>query len=217
MKTKLLAIFIITVIILTSISLVDDLRMFRIVSPSMEPAVPVGSLVIVSKTEPIEVGDVVAYELEVLGRKYTVVHRVVDVEDGVYMVKADVDASGLGERVEAGRIIGKAVLVIPYLGYLAGAFIAVPAIIILIPIIGKKGGLGFPAAAFISFLPSVLPLQGLASILGNIYFTTIMVGAVIVGRIIELKDEDMAEIIYTLAAGVSVVSINVLEVVRWFA
>ncbi|MEM1676422.1 MAG: signal peptidase I, partial [Nitrososphaerota archaeon] len=133
MRTQLLTIFLTTVILLTFISLASDSRIYRIVSPSMEPSLPVGSLIIVSLTEPIEVGDIVAYELEVSGRSYTLVHRVVDIRDNVYLIKADVDDSSLGEIVKAENIIGKVVLAIPFLGYLAGVIIAVPAIIILIP------------------------------------------------------------------------------------
>ncbi|MEM0262147.1 MAG: signal peptidase I [Nitrososphaerota archaeon] len=214
MRTQLLTIFLTTVILLTFISLASDLRIYRIVSPSMEPSLPVGSLIIVSLTEPIEVGDIVAYELEVSGRSYTLVHRVVDIRDNVYLIKADVDDSSLGEIVKAENIIGKVVLAIPFLGYLAGVIIAVPAIIILIPLIAKKGGVGFPVAAFTSFLPSILPLQGMALSIGRIPFTLLMVSAVIIGRIIELKEKDMAEIIYTLVAAVSIINLSVVEMVR---
>ncbi|MEM1775723.1 MAG: signal peptidase I, partial [Nitrososphaerota archaeon] len=116
MRTQLLTIFLTTVILLTFISLASDSRIYRIVSPSMEPSLPVGSLIIVSLTEPIEVGDIVAYELEVSGRSYTLVHRVVDIRDNVYLIKADVDDSSLGEIVKAENIIGKVVLAIPFLG-----------------------------------------------------------------------------------------------------
>ncbi|MEM2149502.1 MAG: signal peptidase I [Nitrososphaerota archaeon] len=214
MRTQLLTIFLTIVILLTFISLASDLRIYRIVSPSMEPSLPVGSLIIVSLTEPIEVGDIVAYELEVSGRSYTLVHRVVDIRDNVYLIKADVDDSSLGEIVKAENIIGKVVLAIPFLGYLAGVIIAIPAIIILIPLIAKKGGVGFPVAAFTSFLPSILPLQGMALSIGRIPFTLLMVSAVTIGRIIELKEKDMAEIIYTLVTAVSIINLSVVEMVR---
>ncbi|MCS7125530.1 MAG: signal peptidase I [Aigarchaeota archaeon] len=217
MKTQLLTIFIVTVALLTLISVADDLRVYRIVSPSMEPSIPVGSLVIVSITEPIEVGDIVAYKLEVLGRSYTLVHRVVEIMDGAYLIRADVDSSSLGEIVKAENIIGKVILAIPFLGYLAGAIIAIPAILILLPLIASKGGVGFPTAAFISFLPSIFPLQGLALSLGNIFFTLLTTGVVIIGRMIEYRDKDIAEIIYTLAAAVSIINLNISEVVRGLA
>jgi len=66
MKLKLLMIFMMTVIVLTCICLICDIRLYRIVSPSMEPFIPVGSLVVVSHFELVGMGDIVAYRLDVM-------------------------------------------------------------------------------------------------------------------------------------------------------
>ena len=218
MKLKLLTIFMVTVIVLMSLGFVDDIRLYRIVSPSMEPLIPVGSLVVVSRSEPVGIGDIVAYRLDVIGRSYTLVHRVVDVKDGYYTIRADVDPTSAGETLEAGKIIGKVVLAIPFLGYIAGVVAVLPAMILLIPLASKKDGMGFPTAAFISFLPSILPIHGLAASIGQIPFTAIIAGSIITTRIIlEKKDKDIAELVYLVAAAVSIISINVVEMVGWLA
>jgi signal peptidase I len=218
MKLKLLIIFMTTVIVLTGICLVDDIRLYRIVSPSMEPLIPVGSLVVVSRSEPVEIGDIVAYKLEVMGRSYTLVHRVVDVKDGYYTIRADVDPTSAGETLEAGKILGKVVLAIPFLGYIAGVVAILPAIILLIPLASKKDGIGFPTAAFISFLPLILPVQGLASSIGQIPFTALIASSIITARIIlEKRNKDIAELVYLVASTVSIISINVVEMVGWLA
>ncbi len=218
MKLKLLMILLLTVMILTGVALVDDIRLYRIVSPSMEPLIPVGSLVIVSSSEPMSIGDIVAYKLDVIGRSYTLVHRVVDVKDGYYVIRADVDPAGTGETVEAGKIIGKVVLVIPFLGYVAGVIAVIPAVILLIPLVSKKNGLGFPATAFISILPSIFPVQGIAASIGQIPFTAIMAGTILTTRIIlENRNKDLAELVYLLVAAVSIISLNIVEMVSWLA
>ena len=218
MKLKLVTIFMVTVIVLMSLGFVDDIRLYRIVSPSMEPLIPVGSLVVVSRSEPVGIGDIVAYRLDVIGRSYTLVHRVVDVKDGYYTIRADVDPTSAGETLEAGKIIGKVVLAIPFLGYIAGVVAVLPAMILLIPLASKKDGMGFPTAAFISFLPSILPIHGLAASIGQIPFTAITAGSIITTRIIlEKKDKDIAELVYLVAAAVSIISINVVEMVGWLA
>jgi len=217
-KLKLLIIFMMTVIVLTCICFIDDIRLYRIVSPSMERLIPVGSLVVVSRSEPVGMGDIVAYRLDVMGRSYTLVHRVIDVKDGYYTIRADVDPTSGGETLETGKIIGKVILAIPFLGYIAGVVVVLPAIILLIPLASKKDGIGFPTAAFISFLPSILPIHGIASSIGQIPFTAITAGSIITTRVIlEKKDKGIAELVYLVAAAVSIISINVVEMVDWLA
>jgi len=66
--------------------------------------------------------------------------------------------------LETGKIIGKVILAIPFLGYITGVVVVLPAIILLISLASKKDGIGFPTAAFISFLPSILPITWYRSI-----------------------------------------------------
>jgi signal peptidase len=86
-----------------------------IVSGSMEPYVPVGSLVLLCQTQP-SVGDIAAYSL--YGE--TVLHRVssADLSKGTASFVADIDPKS-PSVVEIGRVQGVMVFIVPLLGYLA--------------------------------------------------------------------------------------------------
>ena len=113
-----------------------------IMSGSMEPTIPVGSVVIVKKVNPedVKVGDVIAFEA---GESATM-HRVVEkvVEDGSFYFRTKGDANEDPDPwiVKPEDVRGALLLTIPYYGYLiwfAGTpigvalFILVPAIILI--------------------------------------------------------------------------------------
>jgi signal peptidase len=90
-------------------------NLLYVVSGSMEPYVPVGSLVVLCRSQP-SIGDVAAYSL--YGE--TVLHRVssADLSKGTAYFVADVDPKS-PSVVEIGRVQGVAVSIVPLLGYLA--------------------------------------------------------------------------------------------------
>jgi len=90
-------------------------NLLYVVSRSMEPYVPVGSLVLLCQTQP-SVGDVAAYSL--YGK--TVLHRVssADLSKGTAYFVADVDPKS-PSVVEIGSIRGVAAFAVPLMGYLA--------------------------------------------------------------------------------------------------
>jgi len=113
-----------------------------IMSGSMEPAIPVGSIVVVKKVNPedVKVGDVIAFET---GESRTM-HRVVEkvVENGSFYLRTKGDANEDPDPwiVKPEDICGALMLTMPYYGYLlhfAGTpigfalFILVPAIILI--------------------------------------------------------------------------------------
>ena len=91
-----------------------------VISGSMEPAVPVGSIVYTSKwihQENIEEGDIIAYGLS---DSVSVLHRVIerDKSSRTWITKGDAnDASDPG-AVSYEQYLGKMILFIPYVGYL---------------------------------------------------------------------------------------------------
>jgi len=101
------------------------LQVFGVLTGSMEPAYPTGSLIYVQKTNPNElrVNDVIIFSLS---PNVIATHRIVELvpdENNPSVVRFrtkgdannDVDAS----LVSAGNIIGKALFAIPQMGYLA--------------------------------------------------------------------------------------------------
>lgn len=95
---------------------IGGISLFRIVTGSMEPEIPVGSLLLCKKTdiELIEIGDIVCFRSrnpQIMGKVVT--HRVIDVvqsSTGEVMLatKGDANLSADAEYVTIGNLIGRA-------------------------------------------------------------------------------------------------------------
>lgn len=143
---------------------------YYVTSRSMEPLIPLGSLIITHPPwlRPPRIGDVVVYRSERIG---LISHRLVGVEGGEYIVQAD--AGGYVERVKPESVVGVAVLVIPFLGWVGiSALIsplfplAVAALLVAALIPGGPSRSLYPLSAGLSLLPSILPLNPAVSFLG---------------------------------------------------
>jgi signal peptidase len=95
-----------------------------VVSGSMEPAIPIGSLVVVEPTDPtsIRYGDVVTFESPE-ERGMVVTHRVIEVNgpaDGrLFRTQGDANDDVDLVQVPAENVLGQVRFHLPYLGYLA--------------------------------------------------------------------------------------------------
>jgi len=103
---------------------VSGSRAFSVLSGSMEPAYPVGTLVIVRATDPAEIriGDVLTYQAE-SGRAVFVTHRVVaraSESDGTlsFTTQGDANTAADAEPVLAAQVVGRVSYALPFLGYL---------------------------------------------------------------------------------------------------
>lgn len=99
------------------------LRPRIVVSGSMEPSVPVGSLAYIfssREAETIVEGDIIAYET---GTAVTVLHRVVHVDADArnFVTKGDANQTEDPGKISFEQYRGKLVFVIPLAGYLAAA------------------------------------------------------------------------------------------------
>jgi signal peptidase len=79
---------------------------------SMEPTIPIGSLVVTRPASSYAVGDVVTYRL---GKNY-VTHRVVEIVNGAYRTKGDANNSPDGNLVLPSTIVGKLFVSLPHVG-----------------------------------------------------------------------------------------------------
>ncbi len=120
-------------------------EVLTILSPSMEPKYPTGSVIYVVDTDPAElkVRDVITFRLS---ENMTATHRIIELipdEDDPSIVrfrtKGDNNNTVDGALVEFGDVIGKPVLCIPLLGYLAmyiqsppGSYIAIGVALVMI-------------------------------------------------------------------------------------
>lgn len=95
---------------------------YAVISGSMEPAIPTGSLVLVKEEEDasIEVDDVIAYYSD-SDNGAIITHRVVDnqVISGQFITKGDANPSNDPTPVDYERYIGKVIFSVKYLGYIA--------------------------------------------------------------------------------------------------
>ena len=98
------------------------IEQYVVVSGSMEPAIPVGSMVYSAQTEPstLEPGDIIVFNTEETGET-PVTHRVVEnhVADGELITKGDANEKNDVNPVTYTNVLGKLVLHVPMLGYLA--------------------------------------------------------------------------------------------------
>ncbi len=100
---------------------------YVVLSPSMEPACPVGSVLYVRKTVPedIAAGEIITFRAE--GMDLPVTHRVteVDGESRLFRTKGDANEAEDAAPVPFANVIGTPAMIVPKLGYVY-AFIVTP-------------------------------------------------------------------------------------------
>lgn len=136
--TVLLALIILICIPLT-IPRLAGYQIYTVVSGSMEPAIPVGSLVYVHETEPSEVkeDDVIAFYSS-SGSDSIITHRVVSnrIVSGEFVTKGDANAKEDVKPVSYANLVGKVELSIPILGGILAAVVTVPGKVAAASLIG---------------------------------------------------------------------------------
>lgn len=99
------------------------LQVFAVLSSSMEPDYPTGSLVYVKEVDPaeLEVGDVITF---LLSHETTATHRIIEIlpdenDPGTLWFRTKGDANEVEDTnpVQDANVVGTPVFVIPHLGY----------------------------------------------------------------------------------------------------
>lgn len=106
-KNNGMFLFLLAVIILMNVRF----DFFYIKTGSMEPELPARSLVVVDPYAKPKIGDIFAYE----GHGSTVIHRIIGMGDGGYILQGDANPSPDGAAVEESRLIGKVIARIRFL------------------------------------------------------------------------------------------------------
>jgi len=83
----------------------------------MNPSIDTGSITIVKKMENYKVGDIISYYAKINNKEKIITHRIIDIGGNVYVTKGDTNL-GIDPIVLPRLIIGKVILIIPYLGYI---------------------------------------------------------------------------------------------------
>jgi signal peptidase len=117
------------------VSLWGDTRYEPVYTGSMEPAIPVGSVVVIKPANPetLKVGDIICFKTEAEYPK-TVTHRIIGITSQGFITKGDANEDPDQWIVKKENVIGKVIAVIPFLGYL-GYFVRTPIGFILLIII----------------------------------------------------------------------------------
>ena len=133
----IIAVFVIIFLVFyRPVSLWGDTLYEPVYTGSMEPAIPVGSIVVIKPANPntLKVGDIICFKIE-SESSTTVTHRIINITDEGFITKGDANEDPDQWIVKKENIIGKVIAVIPYLGYL-GYFIRTPVgftLLIVIP------------------------------------------------------------------------------------
>ncbi|MCR0335994.1 signal peptidase I [[Clostridium] innocuum] len=105
------------IILLVSISLCScgHFRIFCITSGSMEPTISTGSLILVDTDAELHTEDIVTFQKQ----DSIITHRIVrQIDDQRTVTKGDANDSDDPTPLYKTQIIGKVILVIPYIGYI---------------------------------------------------------------------------------------------------
>ncbi len=92
--------------------LLFGIRSFTVMSGSMEPKLPAGSIVISSPANSYSIGDVITFKRGAT----SITHRIVWTKSGFYQTKGDANDTPDTKFVSHGLVIGRVSLVIPFLG-----------------------------------------------------------------------------------------------------
>ncbi|MCL6579865.1 MAG: signal peptidase I [Candidatus Bathyarchaeota archaeon] len=117
------------------VSLWGDTHYEPVYTGSMEPAIPVGSIVVIKPANPetLKVGEIICFKIE-SESSTTVTHRIFNITDEGFITKGDANEDPDQWIVREENVIGKVIAVIPFLGYL-GYFVRTPIGFILLIII----------------------------------------------------------------------------------
>ena len=117
------------------VSLWGDTHYEPVYTGSMEPAIPVGSVVVIKPANPetLQTGDIICFKLPEPAT--TVTHRIFNITSEGFITKGDANEDPDQWIVRKENVIGKVIAVIPFVGYL-GYFVRTPigfTLLIIIP------------------------------------------------------------------------------------
>lgn len=117
------------------VALWGDTHYEPVFTGSMEPAIPVGSIVVIKPADPetLKVGDIICFKIE-SEFATTVTHRILNITNEGFITKGDANEEPDQWIVRKENVIGKVIFTIPYVGYI-GYFVRTPIGFILLIVI----------------------------------------------------------------------------------
>ena len=107
-------------LIVSSFSITGNYKLFVVRSGSMEPNIPVGSVVFVKPQQTYDVGNIITFGKNTKTEIPTT-HRIVEKHTATtpptYLTKGDANGADDPREIEEREIIGQVIVSIPYIGY----------------------------------------------------------------------------------------------------
>ena len=129
-------------LIVSTFPIPGNFKVMSVLSGSMEPAIKMGSIVVVKPERDYKIGDVITFTFR--KNEIPITHRIYNTEvvDGeiYYITKGDANKAPDEKRVSKKQVVGKVLFSLPYLGFLAEfsrkpvgflLLIVIPAVIIV--------------------------------------------------------------------------------------
>jgi len=115
------------------VSLAGDTQYEPVYTGSMQPAISVGSVVVIKPADPetLKIGDIICFRLS---EPTSITHRIFNITDEGFITKGDANEDPDQWIVKKENVTGKAILTIPYIGYI-GYFVRTPIGFILLIVI----------------------------------------------------------------------------------
>jgi len=124
-------------VVFSLLPLKNNYRIFSVMSGSMEPTLPVGSLIVVKPVGEYKVSDVITYKSTAKKNDFTT-HRIHEIKDKdgtkTFVTKGDANEEPDFESVGLDRVIGKQRFTIALVGYVLWFVKTLPGLIIIIVI-----------------------------------------------------------------------------------
>ena len=115
----------------------NNFKILAVTSGSMEPAISVGSVVVVQPSNIYRVGDIISYNSGI-DKKDNTTHRIVEVKGGngsrMFVTKGDANENNDAKETPVSKILGKKVFQVPLLGYFLIYIKTLPGLILIIVI-----------------------------------------------------------------------------------
>jgi signal peptidase len=111
-----------------------DTRYEPVFSGSMEPAIPVGGIVVIKPVDPetLKIGDIICFQLS---ESTSITHRIINITDEGFITQGDANEDPDQWIVKKENVIGKVIFTVPFIGYI-GYFVRTPTgfiLLILLP------------------------------------------------------------------------------------
>lgn len=103
-----------------------------VMSGSMEDTLSVGDIVVIKEAKTYSKNDIVSFR----EGNSVITHRIIDIADDGFITKGDANNAADSEVVKQGDVIGREILIIPWIGYIRIALMSPVGLILVLSICG---------------------------------------------------------------------------------